>query len=182
MFKYIIFLLILLLIIYVILTYNKLVKLKIRVEESYATMDVYLKKRWSLIPNVVETVKGYMKHEKKLIENLTKYRLSSYDKTNMHNKLSSDAQLSKELTKIIGVAENYPDLKANSNFLALSKQITTVEEDIANARKYYNATVRNYNEKLITFPSGLVARLFGFQKSKMYENKPTERSDIKVNI
>lgn len=182
MLGYIISAIIILIILYVMLTYNSLAKLKIRVEEGFSTMDIYLKKRWSLIPNVVESVKSYMKHERELIEELTQVRVNSYDTMNMQSKVSTDDKLSQGLTKIIAIAENYPDLKASANFIDLSNQITKVEEDIANARKYYNATVRNYNNKIVTFPSGLVAKMFGFKQQEMFEAKTSEREDIKVRI
>ena len=182
MLGYIILAIVVLLAIYLLSTYNSLAKLKVRVEEGFSTMDIYLKKRWSLIPNLVETVKGYMKHEKELLTELTKLRETSYDKMNMSDKVTSNDKLSHEITKTMAVAENYPELKSSSNFIDLSNQLAKIEEDIANARKYYNGTVRNYNDKIVTFPSGMIAKLFGFKQEKMFEASTEEREDVNINI
>lgn len=182
MLGYIILAIVVIIAIYLVVTYNSLAKLKVRVDEGFSTMDIYLKKRWSLIPNLVETVKGYMKHEKELLTELTKLRETSYDSMNMTDKVSSNDKLSHELTKLMAVAENYPDLKASSNFIDLSNQLSKIEEDIANARKYYNGTVRNLNDKIVTFPSGMVAKMFGFKEQQMFEATAEEREDVNINI
>lgn len=171
-----------LLIVYIVVTYNKLQRLKIRVEEGFSTMDVYLKKRWDLIPQLVEVVKGYMKHEKELLQELTNIRQSSYSNLSFQDKANTSEQLSEDLSKIIAVSENYPELKASTNFVHLSEEITNVEEDIANARKYYNGTVRNINEQIVTFPSSVVAAIFKFKKEKMFEATLEERNDVKIKM
>lgn len=147
-----------LLVIYVLVTYNVFVKMKNRVDESFSTMDVYLKKRWDLIPNIVETVKGYAKHEKSTLSDVIKLRNGAYDNMSSDEKIKANQQLSKGITKIMALAEQYPDLKANENFKDLSTQLTKIEDEIANSRKYYNGTVREFNDKVQMFPSNIVAK------------------------
>ena len=165
---------------YVIVTYNSFAKLKIRVEEGFSTMDVYLKKRWDLIPNLVEVVKGYVKHEKELLTEITKLRQESYETMSIEDKMNTNNELSSKLSRLFAIAESYPELKASKNFITLSEELTKVEEDIASARKYYNGTVRNLNEKVVTFPSGMIAKIFGFKKEKMFEATETERTNVKI--
>ncbi len=172
-----------LLLIYFIATYNGFVRLKNNVKEAFSTMDVYLKKRWDLIPNLVETVKGYAKHEKETLEGVIKLRNSAYDKMSPEEKIETNQELSRGIVKIMALAENYPDLKANENFKDLSNQLTRVEEDIANSRKYYNAVVRNFNNKVQMFPSNIIAGMFGFREEKMFEITDEEqRENVKVKF
>ena len=171
-----------LLIIYLISTYNAFVRLRNSVREAFSTMDVYLKKRWDMIPNLVETVKGYAKHEKETLEGVVKLRNSAYDSMSMEEKIATNQELSRGITKIMALAEAYPDLKANTNFTDLSNQLTKVEEDIANSRKYYNAVVRRYNDKVEMFPSNLVASIFKFSKETFFEADETERENVKVKF
>ena len=171
-----------LLIMYLISTYNTFVRLRNSVREAFSTMDVYLKKRWDMIPNLVETVKGYAKHEKETLEGVVKLRNSAYDSMSMEEKIATNQELSRGITKIMALAEAYPDLKANTNFTDLSNQLTKVEEDIANSRKYYNAVVRRYNDKVEMFPSNLVASIFGFKLEKMFEIVEEERENVKVEF
>lgn len=173
---------IVLLLTYVIVTYNKLSKLEIRVEEGFSTMDVYLKKRWDLLPKLVDIVKGYMKHEKETLAELTNMRTTNYEKLTFNDKASTDNSLSDNISKILAVAENYPDLKASENFKNISSEISQIEDEIANARKYYNGTVRNYNLKVVTFPSSLIAFIFSFKKEKMFEATSEERNDVNINM
>ena len=182
MWLYIIIAVVVVLLLLVLTTYNSFVKLNNKVEEAFSTMDVYLKKRWDLIPQLVEVVKGYMKHEKELLQELTNIRTTSYNDLSFQEKANTTDQLSEDLSKIIAVSENYPELKASTNFVHLSEEITKVEEDIANARKYYNGTVRNINEVIVTFPSSIVALIFKFKKEKMFEAKLEERNDVKIEI
>lgn len=167
---------------YFILTYNSFAKLKVKVEEAFSTMDVYLKKRWDLIPNIVEIVKGYAKHEKETLENIVSLRNSAYDKMSPNDKIDANDQLTGALSKLMAIVENYPDLKANQNFLDLSRQLSKVEEDIANSRKYYNAVVRNFNIKVKTFPSNILASIFKFQEMKMYEASENERENVEFKF
>lgn len=163
-------------------TYNSFVRLNNKVEEAFSTMDVYLKKRWDLIPNIVETVKGYAKHEKNTLEEVINLRNTSYDKMNTNDKVDINNKLSANLGKLIAIAENYPDLKANENFKDLSRELSKVEEDIANARKYYNGTVRMFNDKVQMFPSNIIAGIFGYKAKTMFEANEQERKNVKVEL
>lgn len=173
---YIIIGVIVIILIYIMITYNTLSKLKIRVEEAFSTMDIYLKKRWDLIPKLVDTVKAYTKYEKEVLETITKIRKESYDNMNLKDKLDTNHKLTNKLDKLMTTIESYPELKASENFIELSNQLTKIEEDIANSRKYYNGTVRILNEKIVTFPSGLIAKIFRFKQEKMYEAHINEKT------
>lgn len=167
---------------YIISTYNRLVSNKNSLDESFSTMDVYLKKRWDLIPNLVETVKGYAKHEKDLFKEVTELRSKSYQDLSIDEKSEINKKLTTTLNKLIAVAENYPELKANENFLDLSHELKNTEQDIANARKYYNANVRVYNNQVMIFPSNIIAKIFKFEKASMFEIEETERQNVKVEF
>lgn len=167
---------------YIISTYNRLVSNKNSLDESFSTMDVYLKKRWDLIPNLVETVKGYAKHEKELFKEVTELRSKSYQDLSIDEKNEINKRLTTTLNKLIAVAENYPELKANENFLDLSHELKNTEQDIANARKYYNANVRVYNNQVMIFPSNIIAKIFKFEKASMFEIEETERQNVKVEF
>ena len=182
MWLYIIIAVVVVLLLLVFTTYNNFVKLNNKVEEAFSTMDVYLKKRWDLIPNIVETVKGYAKHEKSTLEEIINLRNSSYDKMNTNDKVDVNNKLSQGISKLMAIAEAYPDLKANENFKDLSNQLTKVEDDIANARKYYNGTVRIFNDKVQMFPSNIVALIFGYKSKIMFEANATERENVKVEF
>lgn len=178
----IIIVVILLIIFWLVGSYNSLVGSKNRVEEAFSTMDVYLKKRFDLIPNIVETVKGYAKYESSTLEDLVKLRGQSYNSMSTEEKVETNNALSNELGKLLAVAENYPDLKANENFRDLTAQLASVENDIANARKYYNAVVKEMNNKVQMFPSNIVANMFKFQTYSMFEANDTERENVKVQF
>ena len=182
MWLYIIIAIVVVLLLLVFTTYNSFVKLNNKVEEAFSTMDVYLKKRWDLIPNIVETVKGYAKHEKSTLEEMINLRNSSYDKMNTNDKVEVNNKVSQGISKLMAIAEAYPDLKANENFKDLSNQLTRVEDDIANARKYYNGTVRIFNDKVQMFPSNIIASIFGYKTKKMFEANENERENVKVNL
>ena len=165
---YIIIIILVILLICASITYNSLVKLYNRVKEAFSTMDVYLKKRWDLIPNIVETVKGYSKQEKETLTEVVKIRSNSYDDMNINDKVNVNTKLSGDINKLMALAEAYPELKANENYLDLSNKLTEIEEDIANSRKYYNGSVRIYNNKVEMFPSNIIAKIFGFKSEKMF--------------
>lgn len=167
---------------YVLTTYNGLVGSKNIVDEAFSTMDVYLKKRWDLIPNLVETVKGYAKHESETLEKVIALRNGAYNNMSVDEKMEVNKQLSSGISKLIAVAESYPDLKANQNFTDLSKELSKIEEDIANSRKYYNGTVRNFNNKVMMFPGNIVANMFGFKKANMFEAAEEEKKNVKVEF
>ena len=170
-------------VLWIVSTYNSLVGLRNTCKEAFSTMDVYLKKRWDLIPNLVETVKGYAKHEKGTLEEVVKLRSGAYDKMSTDEKIENNAKLSAGITKIMALAESYPELKANQNFLSLSSDLSNVEEDIANSRKYYNGAVKIFNNKVMMFPSNIVANILGYKEQKMYEvDSDEERKNVKVQF
>ena len=163
-------------------TYNALIKLRTQVEEAFSTMDVYLKKRFDMIPNLVSTVKGYAKHEAETLENVIAARNSGITQT-QEQTMEQENQITGALRQIFALSENYPDLKANTNFLDLQESLMAIEEDIANSRKYYNGCVKIYNIKCTTIPSNIIASLFGFEKKPMYEVADVaERENVKVEF
>lgn len=182
MWIYIIIAIIVLILVYVLFLYNSFVKLNNQVKEAFSTMDVYLKKRWDLIPNIVEVVKGYAKHEKDTLKEVIELRNSAYDKMSLEEKIKTNERLSSGIDKIMALVEAYPDLKANENFKDLSKQLTKVEDDIANSRKYYNGVVRIYNNKVEMFPSNIFAGLFGYRSKAMFEAPVNERENVRVEL
>ena len=163
----------------VALVYNTFVQLRNKVQEAFSIMDVYLKKRYDLIPNLVAVVKGYASHEAETLEAVAKMRggVSGRDE-----QLDSEMQITSALTRIMAVVEAYPQLKADSNFLQLQTQLAQLEEDIASARRYYNGAVREFNNKCQTVPNNIFASLFGFKPMPMFEAKSTERVATKVEI
>lgn len=174
--------LLLILVAYVIVMYNSFVKTNILVEEAFSTMDVCLKKRWDLIPNLVEVVKGYAKHEKTTLEELVNLRNGIYDDLSNSEKINTNVKINESLSKIMVIVENYPELKANENFLDLSKQLVLVEDEISKSRRYYNAVVKNYNNKVRLIPSNLVALIFGFKEKNMFEASEEERENVKIDL
>lgn len=179
---YIIIGIVVLLAIYLLVTYNSLVKTNNIVKEAFSTMDIYLKKRWDLIPNLVEVVKGYAKHEKETFNEITTLRTNSYDSMSMNKKINVNEQLTQGISKIMAISENYPELKASENFLQLSKDLTQIEDEIANSRKYYNGSVRILNTKIQMFPSNIVAGMFGFKQASMFEANAEEKNNVKVEL
>ena len=162
--------------------YNKLVKKKNECEEAFATMDVYLKQRWDAVPNFVEIVKGYAKHEAETLNSIISLRTSSYNKLSTNEKIEANKQLSQGLGKLLAVAEAYPDLKSSANFQDLSAKLENIETNIANARKYYNASVKEYNNAVLIFPSSIIAKMFKFSKMEMFEIASQERENVKVKF
>lgn len=179
---YIIMTVIILLIIYILFLYNSFVSLSNKVKEAFSTMDVYLKKRWDLIPNLVETVKGYAEHEKETFSEVTKLRNNNYEKMSIEEKINVNEKMTNSVDRIIALKESYPDLKANTNFKDLSEQLKKLEDDIANSRKYYNAVVRIYNNKVEMFPNNLVAKILGYKPKAMFEATSEERNNVKVEL
>ena len=179
---YIIMAVIILLIIYILFLYNSFVSLSNKVKEAFSTMDVYLKKRWDLIPNLVETVKGYAEHEKETFSEVTKLRNNNYEEMSTDEKIAVNEKMTNNVDKIMALKESYPDLKANTNFKDLSEQLKKLEDDIANSRKYYNAVVRIYNNKVEMFPNNLVAKILGYKPKAMLEATSEERNNVKVEL
>ncbi len=182
MYIYILIGIVVLIILYALVQYNNFVKLNNSVKESFSTMDIYLKKRWDLIPNLVEVVKGYAKHEKDTFSEITELRTRSYDNMSIDKKIDINEQLTNSLSRIMAISENYPELKASENFNQLSKELTKIEDEIANSRKYYNGTVRMLNNKVQMFPSNLIASIFGFKEYKMFEINENEKDNVKVQL
>lgn len=172
-----------LLVIYGISQYNGFVTLKNVVEEAFSTMDVYLKKRYDLIPNIVETVKGYASHEKETLEQVISARNKAVNATSPEAQLEAEGDLNKVMGRLFALTESYPDLKANTNFMDLQNQLQTIETEIAQSRKYYNGTVRQYNTKVETFPSNIIANIFNFMKKPLFEvTDAVERENVKVQF
>ncbi|MCI7146647.1 MAG: LemA family protein [Candidatus Fimisoma sp.] len=171
------------LIIIFVVMYNGFIRLKNNCDEAFATMDVYLKKRYDLIPNLVETVKGYAAHEKETLERVVAARNMAQGASTPEEKAAGESMLQGTLKSLFAVAESYPDLKANQNFMDLQGQLKAVEEDIANSRKYYNAVVKQFNTKCEVFPSNLIAGIFHFEKKPMFEvEAQEERQNVKVSF
>lgn len=172
-----------LLVIWVITTYNALVKGRIVIDEAFATMDVYLKKRYDLIPNIVESVKGYAGHEQSTLKEIASMRSGQYDSMSADEKIRYGVALSQMIPQIMALAEAYPELKASKNFSELSAALQSMEEDIANSRKYYNGAVKQYNMKVQMFPGSLIAGLFQFERKTMFEVEDVEeRQNVQVKF
>ena len=163
-------------------TYNSFVKMRNTCEEAWATIDVYLKKRYDLIPNLVETVKGYAKHESGTLEKVIAARNAAMSADAPRDKIAAENALTGPLRSLFAVAEAYPQLQANTNFLDLQNQLKQIEAELANARKYYNATVRQINTKMETFPSNIIAGMMHLKKFDYYEIEEEERQNVKVQF
>ena len=179
---YVILGIILLLIIYVVGVYNSLVKLRNKVDDQSSQVDIELKKRFDLVPNLVETVKGYAKHEKETLEEVIKARNSFTSAGNMNEELAANDNLSNALTKLFALSEAYPDLKANTNFINLQNRLNEIEENIAYKRSFYNETVRMYNDKIMTVPSNIVANIFNFKEKEYFQINEKEKENVKVSF
>tara|TARA_B110000008_G_scaffold252896_1_gene267815 strand:- start:225 stop:776 length:552 start_codon:yes stop_codon:yes gene_type:complete len=165
--------------------YNSLIKLKNNVKKSFSGIDVQLKRRTDLIPNLINTVKGYASHEKELLESLTKARTSIINGSasgNVNAMAEGENMLSGALKSIFAVAENYPDLKANQNFLELQESLEETEDQIAAARRIYNENVNYLNTKIEVFPSNIIAGMFGFQQADLYTITESDRGNIEVKF
>ena len=172
-----------LMIVIVIAIYNKLVRLKNLVEEGWSGIDVQLKRRTNLIPNLIETVKGYMGHERELLSKVTELRAQSMSARDVGEKGRVEGLLSRSLANVFAVAEGYPDLKASQNFSELQTQLSEIEEQIQLARRYYNGTVRNMNILVESFPSNIVAGIFNFTKAEFFEiEDPADRAVPEVKF
>jgi LemA protein len=162
--------------------YNGLVRSRLRVKEAWSGIDVQLKRRASLIPNLVETVKGYAAHERETLENVTAARARLQQAGTPAEAAQANNMLTQTLRSLFAVAEQYPDLKANQNFLELQRELSDIEEKIAYARQFYNTNVLSYNTKTQTFPSVVMANMFGFQPSEFFEAEDEAREDVKVSF
>ncbi|MCI5897667.1 MAG: LemA family protein [Firmicutes bacterium] len=163
--------------------YNGFIRMKNRIEEAFATMDVYLKKRYDLIPNLVETVKGYAAHESGTLSAVIQARNIASGANTIEGRIEGETMLNGALKNLFAVAEAYPDLKANANFLDLQAQLRSMEDEIAQSRKYYNAVVKEFNTKTEAFPSNLIAGIFHFERRKLFEvNEEAEREAVPVHF
>lgn len=170
------------LIIWIVSTYNTLVILKNRVRDQWAQIDVQLKRRFDLIPNFVETIKGYTKHESETLENVVKARNTYLSATTPEEAMKADGELTKTISKLFALTESYPDLKANENFLKLQAELSETENKIAAARQFYNDTVLKYNNKVCTVPNNIIASIFGFKTEKFIEAAEDERKNVSVKF
>jgi len=170
-----------LIVLYIIFTYNSLIKSKIRVKEAWADIDVQLKRRYDLIPNLVETVKGYATHEEGVLTKIAELRSKAMQSTGKA-KMDVENEISDTLKSLFAVVENYPQLKANENFLELQKELTDTEDKILAARRFYNGVVRDYNIKIAVFPQNLIASILGFKSEPLFEAKEEERENVKVKF
>ena len=182
MWLWIILAIIILIIIYAFILYNNFISLDNKVKEAFSTMDVYLKKRWDLIPNLVETVRGYAKYEEETLTRVTKLRNNVYNEMTNDEKIINNEELSSNVSKIMALKEAYPELKANENFIDLSNKLTKIEDDIANARKYYNGTVRIYNNKVQMFPNNIFAKIFNYKTKRMFEASLEDKQNIRIEL
>jgi LemA protein len=172
----------LVLVAWVVGMYNALARARIRVKEAWSGIDVQLKRRSSLIPNLVETVKGYAAHERETLENVTRARAMLDRAQTPGQAAQADNILTGALRSLFAVAEAYPDLKANENFLHLQRELTDTEDKIAYARQFYNSNVRVYNEKIATVPSSVIAGMFNFEPAEFYEAEDAAREDVRVSF
>ncbi len=162
--------------------YNSLVMAKVRISEALSQIDVQLKRRTDLIPNLVETVKGYAKHERELLENVTKARASLLSASSTKEKAEANNMLSQSLKSLFAVSENYPDLKASQNFLNLQEELSDTENKIAYSRQFLNSNVLDYNTKLTVFPNAMIANLFHFKPAEFFGADEADKKPVKVSF
>ena len=179
----IILVIVVLLVVAIVGMYNSLVHSKLRVDNAWAQIDTQLKRRFDLIPNLVETVKGYAKHESETLEKVIAARNSYTSATDEQAKAEADGMLTNTLKSIFALAENYPELKANENFKALQEELTSTEDKIAYSRQFYNDAVQMYNTQVLSFPKNIIAGMFGFTQKKFFEvTDSAQREAVKVQF
>ena len=167
---------------YIITIYNGLIKLKNNIKKSWANIDVLLKQRSDELPKLISTVKGYMKHEKEVLENLTNARTNFLNAKTVAESATADNMISGALKSLFAVAENYPDLKANENFMQLQNRISGIENEIADRREFYNDSVNQYNIRIQSIPDVIVARMMGYTDEEMFEVSEADKKDVEVNF
>ncbi len=171
------------LVLWYVMTYNSLISLRTMCEEAFSTMDVYLKKRYDLIPNLVNTVKGYTKHESETLENVVKARSLAMGAATPEDRMKAEGELGNALGRLLAITEAYPDLKANTNFVTMQNDLKTMENEIANSRKYYNGCVKTYNIKIQSIPTSIVASIAKFTVKPLFEiTNSVERENVKVEF
>lgn len=170
-------------VIWIIIIYNLFVRDKNLIKEGWSGIDVQLKRRHNLVPNLVASVSGYSKHEKSLLEDITKKRSEAVNVENLKDKAPAESDLSGMLKNLFAVVENYPDLKASGNFLNLQNQLVEIEDQLQYARRYYNGAVRNYNIRIESFPSNIIAGIFNFKPDNYFEiTLATERATPEIKL
>jgi LemA protein len=162
--------------------FNRLVTLRNRAKEAWSDIDVQLKRRYDLIPNLVETVKGYATHEKETFEKVIEARAKAMGAQTVKDRAEAENSLSQTLKSIFALAENYPDLKASQNFLELQRELTDTEDKVQASRRFYNGNVRDLNTKIETVPTNIIASLFGFQKMEFFEIAEAEKAPVQVKF
>ncbi len=167
---------------FIVGNYNKLVSLRNKVKDQWSQIDVQLKRRFDLIPNLVETVKGYAKHESETLENVIKARNSFNAAKTPEDEMKANGELSNAISKLFAVAESYPDLKANENFTKLQDELKETEDKISYARQFYNDNVLTYKNKIEMFPSNIIAGMFGFKPEPFFEANEQERENVQVKF
>lgn len=179
----IVLIVVVLVVLWLIFAFNGLVRKKNRVAEAWSDIEVQLKRRYDLIPNLIETVKGYAAHEKTVLEDVTKARVAAMGAADPKAKLEANNQLSNTLKSLFAVAENYPNLKANENFAKLQDELTDTEDKIQAARRFSNANVRDFNTAIEVFPTNLIAGAFHFMKQDLFDvDDPAEKEPVKVQF
>ncbi len=178
----IVLIIVVVILIWIFTTYNRFVKLRNTVQEAFATMDVFLKKRFDLIPNLVESVKGYKAHESETLQKVVQARSALANTSGTEDQLAKENILSGTLRSLFAVSEAYPDLKANTEFMRLMDELRGIEDEIANSRKYYNAVVKKLNIAVESFPSNIIAAMFKIEKATMFEAPAESRENVKVSF
>lgn len=167
---------------YVISLNNTLVKMKLTVNEAVADIETFLKQRYDMIPNLVETVKGYAKHEKGIFENVSELRSKAMGAGSVEEKIKLEGELQKGISKIFAIAESYPELKANENFLNLQANLKDMEDEIQKSRRFYNGTVRDFNTKIQVFPNNIIVGILGFKEFPFFEAEEEEKKNVEVKF
>ena len=179
---WVILVVVVLLVMFVISNYNALVQLRNNVKDQWAQIDVQLKRRFDLIPNLVETVKGYAKHEKETLEGVVKARNTYLAASTPEAQMEADGELTKAVSKLFALSEAYPDLKANENFVSLQNDLKDTEDKIASARQFYNDVVLKYNDQVEVFPGSIIAKMFNFKEEAYFKASETERENVQVKF
>lgn len=170
------------LVFYVISLNNSLVKMKLTVNEATADIETFLKQRYDMIPNLVETVKGYAKHEKGIFESVSELRSKAISAGSVEEKIKLEGELQKGISKIFAIAESYPELKANENFLNLQANLKDMEDEIQKSRRFYNGTVRDFNTKIQLFPNNIIVGVLGFKEFPFFEAEEEEKKNVEVKF
>lgn len=173
---------VILLVLFFVSVYNKLAKSKVIVEEASSDIETFLKQRYDMIPNLVEIVKGYAKHESGTFKEVTELRTKAMSADSLPEKMKLEEGISSAITKIFAVAENYPDLKANTNFIELQTTLKELEESIQKSRRYYNGAAREFNTAIAVFPTNLIAQMFGYKRVDFFEASDEEKKNVEIKF